>query len=131
MTTITLIGNTPSKKSNQIIVKGRTLILPSKRYTEWKKLNMPRLESTYRIFTIKNIAFKFPIVLKMFFYRGTRHRFDYMNVGQSVADLLRDAGVIPDDNMEIIRPIFLGYKYDKDNPRCEIEIEEDVLDFKE
>jgi Holliday junction resolvase RusA-like endonuclease len=50
------------------------------------------------------------------FIRGTRHKFDYVNPLQTVLDLMVKYEWIPDDNAEIILPIFEIYKYDKEKP---------------
>lgn len=60
----------------------------------------------------------------MVFYAGTRHRADLSNRCESAMDLLVDAGLIEDDNWEIIRKLTLEFGgYDKNNPRVEISYE--------
>jgi len=60
--------------------------------------------------------------LEMYFFRRDKRRFDYINLAQSVQDALVDSKIIPDDNMTQIIPLFLGYKVDFTNPRCEVKI---------
>lgn len=59
--------------------------------------------------------------------RATRHKFDFHNAVQIVADLLVSHGYIEDDNMDYFIPMPYKdddkwYTYDKENPGVFIKI---------
>lgn len=114
---INIPGNTPSKKSNQVIIHGRALVLPSQAYRSWEKSNLPMLRAMPKL-----PLESYPILLIMKFWRKSRHDFDYINLAQSVQDILVKAGILQDDCARFVEPRFSGFVYDKDNPHCEIEI---------
>lgn len=68
-----------------------------------------------------------PYLVGFYFVRGTKHRFDFVNVCQIICDLLVAHGVIEDDNMDYLIPYPLPaekltgfgtgwYGYDKETP---------------
>jgi len=62
-----------------------------------------------------------PFLVGIHFVRGSKHRFDIINVFQIVADLLVAHRVISDDSANYLIPIpiqfkELWYSYDKNNP---------------
>jgi len=125
--TIILYGNTPSKKNSQVIGRGGRRLFPNPLYGSWYRKNfgkkIGRLKDhveTYRE-QIKLIKRR-PMFLEMYFFRRDKRRFDYINLAQSVQDALVQSKIIPDDNMTQIIPLFLGYKVDFNNPRCEVKI---------
>ena len=63
---------------------------------------------------------QFPIKVSFKFIRKTKHKFDYINPLQTILDLMVKYEWIPDDNADIILPVFEQYEYDKDNPGVEI-----------
>ena len=63
-----------------------------------------------------------PVTISFKFFRGSRHKFDYINPAQTVQDDMVKHGWIIDDNCEFIIPTFKTYKYNKENPGVEIEI---------
>lgn len=64
------------------------------------------------------------------FVRGTRHQFDYVNPLQTVQDMMTGGFSLgkeseeniekrrwlPDDNADVLIPLFEPYTYDKENP---------------
>ena len=67
------------------------------------------------------VASNYPIVVGMHFIRGTKHRWDFHNMVQGVADLMVKHKWIPDDNVDFFMPEAIEiegefYGYDKDNP---------------
>ena len=56
------------------------------------------------------------------FFRGTRRKFDYINAAQIVQDLMVEHGWVDDDDCANVKPYFLDYEYNKDNPGVLISI---------
>jgi Holliday junction resolvase RusA-like endonuclease len=55
-------------------------------------------------------------------FRKTHRRFDYINIIQNLCDCMVKAGLLEDDNADVVIPEFEPYEVDKDNPRVEIRI---------
>lgn len=62
------------------------------------------------------------IRIKMTFYHGDNRRRDSDNGASSILDLLTDCKVIKDDKWQIVRLLEIRNFYEKNNPRCLIEI---------
>lgn len=107
-----------TKKNHQQIIqcKGRPMIIPSKQYRQYEKdcgLFMPTIE------TINE-----PVNVKAVYYMPTRRRVDLCNLHEALCDVLVHYGIVADDNCKIIATMDGScVKYDKENPRTEIEIE--------
>jgi len=108
-------GNTPSKKSSQVMIPKLRLLLPSERYRKWEKSCL----DWFKQVGVEKITE--PVRCHFYFYRESRRKFDYVNLIQSVQDLLVKAGIIEDDNADLFIPVVDGYKHDKEHPRCELE----------
>lgn len=65
---------------------------------------------------------EYPLEIKFTFIRGSKRRFDYHNVVQLPLDLMQAHGWIRDDCANVVIPIFLPYRYDKENPGLIISI---------
>lgn len=65
-----------------------------------------------------------PVSVELKFIRGSRHRFDYINACQIIADLMVKNGWVEDDNADCFTPIFLPYEYNKENAGVFIELKE-------
>ncbi len=70
---------------------------------------------------------KYPLKIGIHFVRGTRHKFDFHNAVQIIADLLVAHNIIEDDNMDYFLPFPLllkgnYYSYDKENPGVYLKI---------
>jgi len=108
-------GETPAKKNSRINTRsGRSF--PSKKYTEWHKnasSHIPFLD------TIEN-----PCVINLHFIHGDLRRRDSDNGTSSILDLLVDSKVLKDDNWQIVKELHIKNSYEKNKPRCEIEIRE-------
>jgi len=107
------------KNSQQIIyVKGRAMIIPSKKYKEYEKRATQCL--------MFNTAYiDYPVEVTCYFFMGTHRKCDLTNLLEAVDDVLVKAGILKDDNYSIIEShdgsrVF----YDKENPRTEIYIKE-------
>ena len=44
----------------------------------------------------------YPVHIKYLFYKGTRHRVDALNLAEAADDLLVEAGILADDNSNIV-----------------------------
>lgn len=118
MLRIEIEGNPITKKNHgQIIMcKGHPMMLPSKPYVEYEKHAkqfMPTLDN----------PIDYPINMKCSYYMETKRKCDITNLLQATCDILVKYKVLSDDNYTIIES-FDGTKvfYDKENPRCIIEI---------
>ncbi len=114
---ITLYGRIPSKKNSKQIVRWR--IISSKAYLQWEKEQIEYLKTQ----NIKNLWYlKFSITC--IFYMPDKRKSDLSNKFESIADLFVKSWLLIDDNYEVLNQIHLYYWwYDKQNPRCEIQIE--------
>jgi len=68
-----------------------------------------------------------PYMIGVHFVRGTRHRYDWINMCQGIQDLMVKHGWIEDDNTDIMFPVpmevgGLYSSYDKENPGTWIKI---------
>ena len=106
------------KNSQQIIqVKGRAMIIPSKKYKEYEREVM-----NYLIFS-KVMGIDYPVNVECHFYMATRRKCDLTNLLEAVDDVLVKAGILQDDNYTIIQSHDRSrVHYDKENPRTEIYI---------
>lgn len=69
----------------------------------------------------------YPLIVGMHFVRGTRHKCDFGNLQQILADLFTAFDIIPDDNMDYFFAVPLNlngefYSYNKENPGVFIKI---------
>ena len=103
------------KNSSQIInVKGRPVLIPSKKYREYEK---------QAGMFLKPLGISYPVNVQATFYMGTRRRVDLTNLLNAICDVLVKYNVLTDDNRNIIFSVD-GSKvlYDKTAPRTEITI---------
>lgn len=117
MVTITLKGIPPSKKnSRQIFCRGgRPVNIPSKDYLAWHE------EQMWLIKKVKPV--KGEVAIDMQLYAPNLRTGDLENKFSSVQDLLVDAGIIDDDNWDVVKQVMLNYAgVDKQSPRVEITI---------
>ena len=122
---IFLKGNFPSfKNSKQRTAKG--FMVMSKTVQKYLKAYEEQWKTIPDQF--KNLTEEdFPIQVGMYFIRGTKHRWDFHNMVQGVADLMVKHNWIPDDNTDYFIPVCLSinntfYGYDKENPGVWVEI---------
>ena len=117
------LGVSPrTKKNSQSFVtlkNGRTLLLPSKPYKEFEKQVIQHVEALFG--NLEPIDE--PINLKCIFYKDAKRKSDLVGYEQAICDALVKAGLIADDNHEIVASMD-GSRvfYDKNYPRIEIEI---------
>ena len=109
------------KNSQQIIyVKGRPMIIPSKKYREYER------DASWFL-QYDDLPIGYPVEVKCIYYMPTKRRVDLVNLLECTDDVLVKCGVLEDDNSNIIVS-HDGSRvlYDKDNPRTEIYITEVV-----
>jgi hypothetical protein len=103
MVDIVLIGRVPSKKNskNVMCIAGRPRVLNSKDFEAWHDGALWELKSQLpRGIALPIVPNKVVFTL---FWKDRRWIGDLSNKFESIADLLVDAGVIADDNFEIMR----------------------------
>ena len=115
---IVLKGEVPSKKNSRINTKsGRSF--PNPRYVEWHNLAILQVRSQLQGWKAPD-----PCSVEITFYHGDKRRRDGDNGLSSIMDMLKDNGTIVDDCWEHVPHEEVWNKFDKGNPRCEIEITE-------
>jgi Holliday junction resolvase RusA-like endonuclease len=115
---IIIPGQTRAKKNSMMVIRlgNRYSIKSSKIYTEWAKKALKHLS----IEQYNKWEGGYPITLSFFFYRENKRKFDYGNMIEGTQDILQQAGIIEDDDMNHVIPVILGWAIDKNNPRTEI-----------
>lgn len=116
MYTFTIPLEAKTKKNSQRIIHagGRPRIIQSQQYLEYEQ---------HCSLYLKPLDIDYPINLKCLFYMPTLRRVDLSNLLASISDILVHHDVIRDDNFRIIKSYDGSrVKYDKLNPRTEIEI---------
>lgn len=115
----TLYGNPATKKNSQriITVNGYPKILPSQAYKFYEKKCLKQIHPSLRR------RIDSPVNVQCLYFMPTRRRVDLANLHSAMHDILVRAGVLADDNRNIIAGtdgsrVF----YDRENPRVEIEI---------
>lgn len=123
MMKLTILGNPPTKKNSQQIVRAgkKKRIIQSDRYLEYEEMALWQLKGKGPQNPIEG-----PVNVKCIYYRKTRHRVDLVNLLNATLDILTSAKVIKDDNCKVVVGMD-GSRvyYDKENPRVEIEITEE------
>ena len=120
-----ITGETPAKKNSRIVLKGGRNI-PSERYRKWHEAAM--IEMNNQLLLLKEeekkaMPIEREIKIKMIFYHGDNRRRDSDNGASSILDLLTDCKVIKDDKWQIVPFLEIRNFYEKNNPRCHIEID--------
>lgn len=107
------------KNSNQIVrnsYTGKPSIIPSKVYREYEK---------YALWLVPRLSkpIDYPINLKCIFYMPNKRRVDKVNLEEAIQDVLVKAGVLADDNRNIVATTDGSMVLlDRENPRTEVEI---------
>ena len=114
----TIKSSPHTKKNSQVIAKhnGRTFVVQNKLYKKYEKECLNVIEPPEK-------PIDDPVNVQMRFFMPTRRRVDLVNLQQACLDILVRAGVLEDDNFNIVYSMD-GSRvfYDKENPRTEIEI---------
>ncbi len=109
-----------TKKNHSRIITNpktkRTMLIPSKAYTEYKKRAAWYVRRPEKPITE-------PVNARYIFYMPTRRRVDIVNLQAAVDDLLTELGVFADDNRDIVAA-HDGSRvcWDKAKPRTEVTI---------
>ena len=111
-------------KSQQALTADTSIIFQLNRQREiWQDMFNRHLE-----FCNDNDLPVYPLRIKFHIYRQNKVRFDFVNVVQSILDMLVKAEYIEDDNANIVLPVFTPYLIDKERPRTELYIERPIYD---
>jgi len=115
-------GNVVSlKNSKQLFVNSRTgkhFITSSVASKQWVK------DSLWQLKGVKPVT-DYPTGVTMVFYFKGKHRKDLDNVCSSVMDVLRDSGILVDDDYTHVDTINLQFGgIDKSDPRVEIYLDD-------
>lgn len=116
----TVKGRIPSKKNSQQILKskgGRPFICPSTAYKKWENQAGMQLLSQ----GVKKAKYKCSFVGIRVYFPDNR-KADLTNKAESIFDMMTAYGVIEDDNWKCTGTVQLSPYYDKENPRCEVEL---------
>lgn len=121
--TITLDGETPSKKNSRINTRsGRSF--PSARYQKWHSQAVSSLLALLAKKKVRRIETGTAVRLTATFFHGDLKRRDSDNQLSSVLDTLVDAGILPDDSWRIVPEKHIYDRLEKGGARCVVEIEE-------
>jgi len=92
-----ILGQTPSKKSSQRIVKlYRGLrLLPNEKYSKWESGAIYQLLAQKNDLNLKTIEKE--VHVKALIYRNTKRKIDLSNLIQSIHDVLERAKIIKND----------------------------------
>lgn len=120
-------GAVPSSKNSKIFTRGRKLIW-SKAASLYRKNSKEAFLANKKDFLSMLNGKEKPYIICFHFVRATKHKYDFVNVVQTIQDLMVEYGYIEDDNIDIMLPFpfRMGDKYssyDKDNPGVYIKIE--------
>mgnify|MGYP003668210092 FL=1 len=113
-------GNVPSSKNSQQWT-GRYLV-SSKTVMKYRKNTASIYKKLASSFKKELVKYDLPIIISFKFFRGSKHKFDYINPAQTVQDDMVKHGWIEDDNMTFLIPQFEPYEYNKEKPGVEIKI---------
>ena len=111
-------GNPTTKKNSMQIVNagGRRMVIPSKQYREYEELALWQLPKVF---------YACPVNVKCVYYMQARRRVDLTNLLEATDDILVKGHVLKDDSCDIIVSHDGScVKYDKENPRVDVEITE-------
>ena len=112
--------NCPSSKNGKVWT-GKRLVW-SKAAQKYRKKVATYLEENSVEFRKHIDKEELPAIVHFKFVRGTKHQFDYVNPLQTILDLMVEHNWIPDDNSDVILPVFEPYEYNKECPGVEISL---------
>ena len=114
-------GEVASKKNSKVLarVKGRPMLLPSRKFQEWEKRARLAIMAEGRPADPLKAARLFMVI-----YHGDLIKRDSNNATQGVQDVLVDMGVLEDDNWMVIGTPEVVHMVDVEDPRLEVTVEE-------
>lgn len=121
-------GEVASKKNSKVLarVKGRPMLLPSKKFQAWEKMARVAIMAEGR----PSVPLK-AARLSMTIYHGDMLKRDSNNATQGVQDVLVEMGVLADDNWMVIGTPEVSHMVDVEDPRLEVTVEEsEPVDWK-
>lgn len=119
---LTLYGRPITKKNSQRIIRCGNYhrIAPSKQYVQYEKDCLKQITGGYKQ------GIDCSVNVQCIYYMPTRHRVDLVNLLEATCDILVTAGVLKDDNSDVVVSHDGSHvRYDKNNPRVEIDIQEE------
>ena len=122
----TIYGNPVTKKNSSQIVQNRTtgrwFITPSAQYKKFCKECIKQINTWVGRPTE---PIDYPVQVTYLFYKETRRLCDDLNHSAALDDILVQAGILADDNRDIVaNHDGTRVYYDRENPRVEITITE-------
>ena len=123
MLQMTIPGRPITKKNHSQILRGKNgkpFLAPSEQYRNYQSTAGWYLKGKGQ-----KLCGRYNV--KCLYYMPAKHRVDLANLLAATCDILAHYGVLEDDNSRIIVS-HDGSRvlYDKENPRCEIEIQEEL-----
>ena len=118
---LTLHGRPITKKNSQRIVSigGRPRVIPSAQFMDYEKSCLFQI----RMARVGGLKISSPVNVRCVYFMPTRHRVDLVNLLEATCDILVAAGILEDDNSNIVASHDGSYvNYDKYDPRVEISI---------
>ena len=117
---ITLYGDPRTKKNSMraVGIRGRGVrLLPSKAFAVYETDCLKQITGDMKL------AINQPVNVRCVYYMRTRRRVDLSNLIEATHDILVKAGVLADDNSNIVASVDGSrVMYDRENPRVEITI---------
>lgn len=123
-----ILGNPITKKnSSQMVMNPKTkrwFPVPSKQFKAFQANAIKQIKATGE-------PIKSPVNICYTFWMETKRSVDGLNLSEAMDDILIKAGILTDDNRDIVA----GHDgtrvyYDKENPRTEIQITE-ITDYEQ
>lgn len=123
-------SNVPSSKNNKVWT-GRHLVW-SKRALAYKKETKDQFLENKELFLSMLKDHREPYAIGFHFVRNNRHKFDFVNMVQTVQDLMVEYGYLEDDNTSIMLPFPFKiddkyYSINTENPGVYITILNDEI----
>ena len=116
---LTLYGDPRTKKNSARILRTRSgapFVAPSKAYTDYETSCLWQIKRPHSPISAR-------VNVRCVYYMKTARRVDLANLIEATTDILVKARVLEDDNSKIAAAHDGSeVRYDKDNPRVEIEI---------
>ena len=119
MITFVVQGETPAKKNANKFNSRTRCVYKDRHYKEWYEGAVIQIMSQ----KARQQMLQPPVKITLTFVHGDLRTRDADNGTTSIFDLLKDCGVIPDDNWKIVRKHVVESSYEKNNAHCIVEIE--------